>query len=121
MSIKEVLGEIEKYDDEIYFKSKNENVFQKDVRKFLKSLGIFTIKMPSGMFEKTVVLPDLLCMAKKDSDIIEDRFFFIELKKPTGAKSKIQKATFTILEKYVNIYTVFNWNQLRALVMNICS
>jgi len=110
---------MERHIDQDYFsKPVTEDQFEDDIKEDLKSIGVIPIKMPCSM-EKGLVLPDLLCILPKNDKNLRARVFFIEVKTPTGRLQKIQEVTFKHFQKYVDIYTIRNWEEYYSLVNTV--
>ncbi len=120
LKLKEALTKIEDTSANYWETSKSESVFQSAVKGILGDLGFKVVKVPSST-EKGLVLPDLLCMVpntlKGNSLYTGPAYFFIEMKKPKGRGSKIQKVTFKHLnENYTRVFWVHDWGDLTKLI-----
>lgn len=115
----------EKILDASYFVKNDEASFQKDIKRVLKSLGFYVIKMAASGMENQTIDPDLLCLARKtDTDRTS---FFIECKRTkiiNGRKVKtkeqpIQAASNNRLDLYINVYVTPDWQSFKEALLDL--
>ena len=115
----------ERIGDASYFTKNNEASFQKDIKRVLKSLGYYVIKMAASGLENQTIDPDLLCLAKKSEP--NKASFFLECKRTrivNGRKIKtkeqpIQAASNNRLQLYIAVYVTPDWESFKEALQDL--